>query len=96
MLVPIVADTLPALKNSVEQAGIDWPADELAATLADNLIPDIRQHEENQPMTSTKQHSARAARRLARATSIAAATLFVAGNGQAAGGQVSLAAVEYR
>jgi hypothetical protein len=41
-LVPFVADTLPALKKSVEQAGIDWPADELPATLPDNLIPDIR------------------------------------------------------
>jgi Xaa-Pro aminopeptidase len=95
-IVPFVADTLPAVKNSVEQAGIDWPAHELAATLLDNLIPDICQHEENQPMTSTKQHSGRGARRLTRAISIAAVTLFVAGNGQAEGGQVSLAAVEYR
>jgi hypothetical protein len=47
-------------------------------------------------MTSTKQRSASAARRLAQAASIAAATVFVTGNALAAGGQISLAAVEYR
>jgi Xaa-Pro aminopeptidase len=47
-------------------------------------------------MTSTKQRATNAARRLARTASIAAATLFVTGNALAAGGQTSLAAVEYR
>ncbi|MDJ0940441.1 MAG: hypothetical protein QNJ00_11830, partial [Woeseiaceae bacterium] len=41
-LVPFVAETLPALKESAEQAGIDWPADELPTELPDKLIPDIR------------------------------------------------------
>ncbi len=51
-------------------------------------------------MTSTKQRSVSAARHLARAASvaacIAATTLFIAGNALASGGQISLAAVEYR
>ncbi|MDJ0699095.1 MAG: Xaa-Pro peptidase family protein [Woeseiaceae bacterium] len=47
-------------------------------------------------MTSTKQRSASATRRVARAATIAAATLFVTGSALAAGGQISLAAVEYR
>jgi Xaa-Pro aminopeptidase len=80
----------------LEQAGIDWPADKLAATLPDNLISEIRQQEENQPMTSNKQRSASAARRLARVAFVAAATLFVTGNALASGGQISLQAVEYR
>ena len=82
--------------KSLEQAGIDWPADKLAATLPDNLISEIRQQEENQPMTSNKQRSASAARRLARVAFVAAATLFVTGNALASGGQISLQAVEYR
>ncbi len=47
-------------------------------------------------MINTRQCSASAARRLARAASMASAALFIAGNALAAGGQISLAAVEYR
>ena len=47
-------------------------------------------------MTSIKRRSSDAARRLARVASIAAATLFVTGYALAAGGQISLQAVEYR
>ena len=47
-------------------------------------------------MTSPKQRSAEAARRIVQVASIAAATLFLTGNALATGGHTSLQAVEYR